>query len=128
MSTCQNMGDYLFVEVSEPYSLNKLIATIHEVAEHCQKENLNKVLVDISKMDGSPPMFDRYRLGLEMVKAWGPRIKVAVIARPGMVNRMTENTAVNRGAKVMAASDVETALDWLEVENHKEKPGTKFDD
>ena len=128
MSICENKGEYLFVEVSEPYSLDVLIITIHEVAEHCQKEGLNKVLADIRKMDGSPSIFDRYRLGLEMVKAWGPRIKVAVIARPGIVNRMTENTAVNRGAKVMAASDVETALNWLEVENHKEKPGAKFDD
>jgi len=123
MSTCQNKGNYLFVEVSEPYSLKLLISTIHEVADHCQKENLNKVLVDLRKMEGSPNVFDRYEVGIEIVKVWGSRIKAAVVAKPGVVNRMTENTAVNRGAKLLATSEMEDALKWLEVEVHDNKTG-----
>ena len=126
MSTCQNKGDYLFVEVSEPYSLKLSISTIHEVADHCRKENLNKVLIDIRKMEGSPSVFDRYQLAIESVKVWGSRIKVAVIARPGIVNRMAENTAVNRGAKLMVTFDVEAAMNWLGIESYQEKSGAKF--
>ena len=125
MSTCQNKGDYLFIEVSEPCSLDLLISTIHDVSAHCRKENLNKVLVDLRKMEGNPNIFDRYRLGIEIARVWGAKIKVAIIARPGMINRMTENTAVNRGAKLMAAFDEEAALTWLEIESHKEISGAK---
>ena len=128
MSTCQNKGDYLFVEVGEPYSLDLLMSTIHDVADHCQKENLNKVLIDLRKMEGSPNIFDRYRIGIEIVKAWGSKIKVAVLARLGVVNRMAENTAVNRGAKLLVTFDKKTALTWLEIESHKETSGAKFDD
>jgi hypothetical protein len=128
MSTCQNKGDYLFVEVSEAYSLDILMSTIHEVAEHCRKENLNKALIDLRQMEGSPNIFDRYRIGIEIAKAWGAKIKVAVIAKPGVVNRMAENTAVNRGAKLMTVFDEETALTWLEIESHKEKPREKLHD
>jgi hypothetical protein len=120
------MGDYLFVEVSEPYSLHLFLSTIHEVADHCQKDNLNKVLIDINKMTGSPNIFDRYRVGVEIAKTWGPRIRAAVITKPGITNRMTENTAVNRGAKLMVTSDRETALKWLELDNLTEKSGEEF--
>ena len=128
MSNCQNKGDYLFIEVSEPYSLDVLISAIHEVAYHCRKENLNKVLIDLRKMEGNPNIFDRYRLGIEIARVWGAKIKVAVIAKPGAVNRMAENTAVNRGAKLLTTFDEETALNWLEIESHKETSGAKFHD
>ena len=123
MSTCRNKGDYLFIEVSEPYSLKLFISAIHEVADHCRKENLYKVLIDLRKVEGNPSIFDRYLLAIEIVRLWGSRIKAAVLARPGMINRMTENTAVNRGAKLRAVSDMESALKWLEVKFHDETVG-----
>jgi len=125
MSTCVNKGSYLLVEVSEAYSLKYMLSTIHEVADHCQADNLNKVLIDIRNMDGSPNIFDRYRMGIEIAKTWGPRIKVAVITKPDFSNRVTENTAVNRGAKLFVTFKMETALKWLEIENHQEKSGAK---
>ena len=111
MATCQNMGDYLLVESREPYSLNQTIATIHEIADHCRKDNLDKVLFDLQNWEGNPNILERYQIGLEIAKTWGPRLKVAVIARSGVVSRMMENTAVNRGAKLLVTSDVEAALE-----------------
>ena len=116
MTTCQNMGDYLFVEVNEPYSLKLILSTINEVADHCRDENLNKVLIDARKMEGDPNIFDRFQIGIEIVKAWDSRIKAAVIARPNVISRVTENTAVNRGARVFITSELDVALKWLELE------------
>ncbi len=120
MPTYQNRVDYLFVDVSEPYSLILFISGIHEVADRCRKENLYKVLVDIRKMEGNPSIFDRYLAGIEIVRLWGSRIKAVVLARPGIINRVAENTAVNRGAKLHVVSDMESARKWLEVEFHDE--------
>jgi hypothetical protein len=39
---------------------------------------------------------------------------------------MTENTAVNRGAKLLVTFDTESATHWLGVENSKEKLGAKI--
>ena len=123
MSTWQNKGDYLFVEVSDPYSLKLAISTIHEVADRCRSENLYKVLIDMSKVEGHLSIFDRYLVGIEIVRVWGSRIKAVVLARPNMINRVTENTAVNRGAKLHVVSDMESALKWLEAEFHDETAG-----
>ena len=123
MSTWQNKGDYLFVEVSEPYSLKLAISTIHEIADQCRAENLYKVLIDMSKVEGHLSIFDRYLVGIEIVRLWGSRIKAVVLAKPSMINRVTENTAVNRGAKLQVVSNMESALQWLEVEFHDETVG-----
>jgi len=123
MPTYQNKGDYLLVEVNEPYSLKLAISSIQEIAARCGQDNLHKVLIDMSKVDGNPSIFDRYRAGIEIVRLWGSRIRAVVVARPDMINRVTENTAVNRGAKLLMASDMESALQWLEIEIHDEVAG-----
>lgn len=116
MFTCQNKGDYLLVEISGPYSLEMLMSAVHEVADQCRKESLNKVLIDLRNMDGDPSILDRYQIGVEIASIWGPRYKVAVIARTEIVNKMTENTAVNRGAKFMVTPDANRALEWLGIQ------------
>jgi hypothetical protein len=123
MSTCINKGDHLWVEVKGAYSLQLLLSAIHEIADRCRDENLNKVLIDLRNMDGNPKLFDRFQIGMEIVKAWGSRIKVAVIAKPGIVNRMMENTAVNRGVKLFSTTSSEDAAQWLEIESQDQTIG-----
>lgn len=120
MSTCRNMGDHLWVEASGTYSLKYMLATIQEVAEHCRKEKLNKVLIDLSNMEGNPNIFERYLLGIEIVRAWGQEIRAAIIVRKEATNRMTENTAVNRGARIRVKTSLDEALQWLEIEQERD--------
>ena len=117
MYTCQNKGEYLLEEASGNYSLNFLVSIIHDLADRCQKENLNKALLDLRNVEGNHSILDRYRFGVEIANAWGPKIKVVTVARPEAINKMGENTAVNRGANVWVTSDMDIALQWLGVEN-----------
>ncbi|MCI0555626.1 MAG: hypothetical protein L0287_32170, partial [Anaerolineae bacterium] len=102
-------------EMSEPYSLELFMSTIREIDEQCRKENLNKVLVDLRKMEGDPSILDRYQIGVEIANVWGPRYRVAGVAKAEMINKMIENTAVNRGARLLATSDIELAMEWLGI-------------
>lgn len=117
MFTCQNKGEYLFAEVSGVYSLDLLVSIIHEVAERCRSENLRKALLDLRNVEGNPSILDRYRFGIEIANAWGPRMKVVTVARLEAINKMGENTAVNRGANIWVTSDMDLALKWLGVES-----------
>ena len=123
MSTCVNKGDHLLVEVRGTYSLKYMLSTIHEVAEHCRADNLSKVLIDLRELEGDPGIFDRFQIGIEIVKTWDSRIKAAVIARPNVISRMAENTAVNRGARVFITSEMDAALKWLELETQDQTIG-----
>lgn len=117
MFVCQNKGDYLLAEASGDYSLKLFISIIHEVADRCRDENLNKALIDLRDIEGDPSILDRYRFGMEIAQAWGYKIKVAAVAKRDVINKMAENTAVNRGANLWTTSDFVLALKWLGVEN-----------
>jgi predicted N-formylglutamate amidohydrolase len=117
MPTFQNKGAYLLVEINEPYSVEMISSAIHEVTAYCREQNLNKALVDMRNMPGSPSILDRHLHGIEVAKEWGSRIKAALILRPENLSHMTENTAINRGANLLSTSDVAHALEWLGIEN-----------
>ena len=119
LSICTNKGDYLMIEVTGTYTFKALIATIHEVAEHCRQEKLGKVLIDLRSVSGRPSNFERYQFGLEIVKVWGREIRAAIVAPVGMGTRMTENTAVNRGAQMKVTTSMEEALGWLELKQEQ---------
>jgi hypothetical protein len=115
MPTYINKGNYLLVELDEQYSLDLFFTTIHEVAEQCEKEGLNKALVDITKMTGNPNMIDRYETGILMAKVWGDKIKVAAVAKKSLINYLAENAAINRGARFKVFSEINPALEWLAI-------------
>jgi len=117
MPVYDSRGAYLFVEVAESYSLALLLTIIQEVADHCQKENLHKAIVDLTQMEGNPNILDRYTIGVEVARICGATIQCAAIAKQSVTNYMVENVAVNRGAKLKVVSTLEEAMKWLELEN-----------
>lgn len=117
MPTLQNKGEYLLVEINETYSLKMINSAIREVAAYCEERHLNKVLVDMRNMPGTPSILERHLHGIEVAKVWGSRIKAALILQPERIRHMTENTAVNRGANLWTTPDFDLALKWLGVEN-----------
>ena len=117
MPTYNNKGDYLLVEVSEPYSLEFYMSIIHEVARWHADVKLDKVLIDLRHSEGNPSIVDRYEMGVEIANAWGARITGAVIGPPRMINHMGENTAVNRGARLLATSNIHSAFKYLGLDD-----------
>lgn len=116
MPTYINKGNYLLVEINEGYSFKMLKETVHQIIAHSKKENLGKVLVDLTNMDGEFKTIDRYEIGLEIAKVWGQGVQVATVARESQVNFLVENVAVNRGAKLRVFIKIEPALEWLSLE------------
>ena len=117
MFTCINKERYLFVELSGEYALSLFINAVHEISKQSEKEHLKKVLVDITKMTGSPSIIDRYETGVEISKYWGTKIQVAAVATESLINFSTETVAVNRGANFRVFIEMNAALKWLQIED-----------
>ena len=113
-----NKGNYLFVDVGEAHTFEAFQGLVHEVARRCKHEKLNKVLIDATAVDLKVGIFQRFQLGLEIVRVWGSKFMVACVAKPGVINHMTENTAVNRGARIRAFLTMDEALRWLKIETN----------
>jgi hypothetical protein len=76
---------------------------MHEISARCQAEN-------------HPSIIERYEMGVEIARIWGPRIRAVAVANKNLINYLTENTAVNRGARFKVVSDMENGLAWLHSE------------
>jgi hypothetical protein len=125
MPAYQKIGECLLVDVNEPYSLELYLGLIREVAERCDRDRLQKVLIDFSQSNADPSITDRYVLGSEIARAWGFRIQGAGVARSEIINHVMENVAVNRGANVKAFTTRQEALQWLGITATNEQVGNE---
>lgn len=97
--------------------MEQMSSTIREIAEICKRDNLDKVLVDLRKVNTSISIMDRYDIGVEVRHVIRPDIREAVAAKCNLITYMAETVAINRGARLKVFSKVEHALEWLgEVE------------
>jgi hypothetical protein len=115
MPVFENRGGYLFVEVTEPYSLKVMKSIIQQIADICGEEDLDKVLVDLRTIDETISIMDRYEVGVEVAKIIGPKVKVAGVAQKALINYMAETVAVNRYGKLKVFSDMDKATEWLGI-------------
>ena len=115
MSIFENRGSYLFVKITEPYSLKLAFSILREIADVCNRDHLEKALIDMLAFEGPISIWDRYQIGEEYIRVIGSKIKVAVVARRDLIDLTMENVVVNRGGRAKAFQEIEPALKWLEV-------------
>lgn len=77
-----------------------------------KKPATDRILVDVSRAQVKIDMMRRFMLG-EFIAKNLAHIRIALVAASGDINKMVENTAVNRGASLYATHDREAALSWL---------------
>ena len=114
MTSFENRGSYLFVELSAPYSFHGVVSVIQQIADICKTDVQNKVLVDARAFTEEISVFERFQVGVEIARVLGPQIQLAVMVRPIVtIPPVTENAAVNRGAKYKWFLTFEEAEQWL---------------
>jgi len=116
MPIFENRGSHLFVKITEPYSLKGTFSFLREFAEICNREHLEKALVDGLILEGPISIWDRYQIGEEYARVVGPKIKVAFIAKRDLIDLTMENVIVNRSGRIKVFHGMEFALKWLGVE------------
>ena len=95
------------------YDFDEICLVADAVLGICQKAGKQFALVDAHEVVGAVPNLDRFYLGKRVAEVWGGKIKAALVVEGATINRLFENTAVNRYARVALFADEETALDWL---------------
>jgi len=104
---------YLLVTVSGQWNLPELKVVVAQIRDEAAQRRQTRALVDARSMEGQPSEMDRYHFGIYAAELWGGRLKVAILYQEQFINKLAENTAVNRGAKVIVVSEREEALRWL---------------
>lgn len=113
MAIFKKIDDYVLMIPEGPYDLKKYQDAIREAENFCRQNGLKKIVADITKNEGNIPVVDRFQLGIEMANILGSKIRMAILAPSGIIDKLGENTAVNRGGRVFVTSSKEEALAWL---------------
>jgi hypothetical protein len=99
-------------------SIGQAVKLVTEAIDFARSLNIPKLLVDITNLTGfdPPDVAMRYFIIHEWAHAAGGRIRVAIVARPEMIDHQKFGTTVAANAGFVADSFTteEDALIWLE--------------
>ncbi|MCE5212727.1 MAG: hypothetical protein LLG40_14390 [Deltaproteobacteria bacterium] len=96
-------GDSLYAEIKD------VLMNIRKLAE---ENNHTRIIIDAVNTKVLSEM-EKFSVGEIGVDIFGNKFKIAVIAKPEVINKFMENVAVNRGGRVYVTSSEQKALSWL---------------
>lgn len=105
---------YLKLTVTGEWELLEVLKLIATAGAMCQSAQRSRVLVDMRGVEGEPSDADRIWAGKQTALALGREMKVAVVTRAERINKLAENTAVSRGARLLVAPTEQEAVAWLQ--------------
>ena len=105
--------EYLVVAVAGRYEFHALVEVIALIRPECERQQVFKTLLDLSRMENYSKGIDRYYHGEEAGRLGGA-VKLAVLGKPQQYDDgFGETTAVNLGAHLRVFTDRDSALGWL---------------
>ena len=109
------MQDYLAVRVTGAGAPEDVWRQYESFAEHCNRTNKDKLLIDYTEAYGEISLADRYFLGDRAEIFACHSIKVATVARPEQHDprRFVEIVAQNRRVNYRSFTNTKDALEWL---------------
>ena len=107
-------GDgYLIVVETGEMTPDSGRSSLREIAETAEQQGFSKIMVDARNLSGSMKIHERFFAGEKIARAWRG-LKVAILVpAAGSIDKLMENTAVNRGAIIMVTSSLDDAQAWL---------------
>ena len=109
------MPGYLAARFTGVGATKEVWRQFESIAEHCDRANKKKLLLDFTEVHTEVSLMDRYFLGKEAQIFAHYNLKVAGVGRPEQVHpqKFAELVARNRWVNVRAFTNVEDAEQWL---------------
>ena len=118
--------DHLHIALVGDWDNSGYGATADKILTSCEQHKIPKILMDVRGLSGNPNALERFSMATIFTAKYfiarlGHRIppcRFAVIGSHPIVdpNHFEETVAVNRGLPVKTFTDLEEAMEWLEVQ------------
>jgi hypothetical protein len=115
MADFEHRSDYLLMCADDAYSLESYKQAVSQASAICLNNGITKILADIRGLRSRLSALDRFELGVHIAKTLGMGIEIAIVAPAKAIDKLAEDTAVNRGGRLLVTEDVNEALRWLRV-------------
>ncbi len=116
MPIIERRNGYVYVEYAKPFNFEKFITISKQVVKICVAEHYQKLLVNISQMTGKVKPLERFEIGVQGALIFRNKVKIAMLYRAEEIDRFAETVSVNRGLSARIFSEMDQAMEWLEVE------------
>ncbi len=113
--------DYLCVKATGEFVLSAVQDIFFEWIQEARCHGVNRALYDITLLTGfdaqQVPTMDKFALSEFIAKSLPKGFRLAVLETPQQLekDRFSENVMVNRGAIVKVTTNLNEALEWLDV-------------
>lgn len=108
-----NEPNYLRVNMSGNWTAPNAETAFKTIQEEADKRGVRLLLFDGRKLPQSPGDMTRFCSGQSLAKYLPTPYRIAIWRKPEQVDRLLENVAVNRGARVQVFASEEEAVKWL---------------
>ncbi len=102
---------YLHFLITGAYDFEDFRVLVLGCRDECVKAGMTRALLDIRSVAGDIPGLERYNLGVLFAETWGGRLKAGILSPRDRINKLFENTAVNRYAQVLVHAEEEAILE-----------------
>jgi len=104
---------HLSIKALGQYSLANLYDLLDKVKEESEKRGAQPVILDITEVAGTIPIFDMYLLGVQCIRVFNPAVRIAIVSPDGEANRFLENVTRNRGLQIAVVANHCAAIKWV---------------
>lgn len=104
---------YLRVIIHGSYPSTTYRPILRSILDEASKLDHTRVLVDCLGLSAPPSQMARFNLGVAIAELFGGRFRIAILYPRELINKFTEDAAVNRGANVLVTSEEAAAVQWL---------------
>lgn len=119
ISNIQIEDDRIEISCAGPVSgegLKELIDKVKSILIN-KKPAIQNILVDLTGIEGKLNFMEHFNIGQDIANKLID-YKLAVVTKPIVVNKVAENVATKKGARMLMTYDRQKALKWF-IENKK---------
>ena len=106
-------GTHLVVVCQGKWELDTVSKAATAIRDMATQISHTRILVDWRNVPGPVTYLHRFRAGEEIARILPPPFRVAALSSVEIINKITEDTAVDRGALYFVSHDEQDLLRWL---------------
>ena len=109
----ENSADWLIATVRGDWVLEDIRQMIDTIDDEALRQNRDLVLVDCLQLGAPPNDTARFVAGEYAAARMRKSLKAAIVYPEHLINKLFEDTAVNRGAMLTVVGSYDDATAWL---------------
>src|SRR5277367_2981198 len=106
-------GRYLRLTLGGPSVHGGLLRLLERIVAETKSRDIWQVLIDAMAIQTPLGTFEKYQVGIELVRIADRRMRLAVVGRSELIDHFFETVARNRGGAVAVFTEEGPALHWL---------------